>query len=99
MNGGRSFSTNDQWLFQIAEEARFGVCLADHRKTVRYVNYYHLAHVWRNPRILSHQYAVGQPLGQVFPPAFSRQCEDLFAQVLAAGRWTSIEDGGDSGAR
>jgi len=86
------FAPNDQWLFQIAEEARFGVCLADHRKTVRYVNYYHLAHVWRNPRILSPQYAVGQPLGQVFPPAFSRQCEDLFDQVLGTGGWASIHE-------
>ncbi len=92
MTGGRSFAPNDQWLFQIAEEARFGVCLVDHRKIVRYVNYYHLAHVWRNPHILSPQYSVGQPLGQVFPPAFSRQCEDLFDQVLGTGGWASIHE-------
>lgn len=84
--------SSGHWIYKLADEVNVGVCLADHRKAVRYVNYYHLTHIWRNPRIQNPSDALGQPLSQVFPHPLSIECERLFDKVLNTGRWASIQE-------
>lgn len=66
--------------------------MADHQKSVRYLNYYHLANIWKNPRVLSPGDALGQPISSVFPHPLSVGCERLFDEVLTTGRWASIKE-------
>ena len=88
----RSNYPSDSWIFKLADEVNVGVCLADHQKSVRYLNYYHLANIWKNPRILKPGDALGQPISSVFPHPLSVECERLFDEVLTTGRWASIKE-------
>lgn len=88
----RSNYPSDSWIFKLADEVNVGVCLADHQKSVRYLNYYHLANIWKNPRILKPGDALGQPISNVFPHPLSVECERLFDEVLTTGRWASIKE-------
>lgn len=91
-----SLYLSGQWIYKLADEVNVGVCLADHQKAIRYVNYYHLAHIWKNPRVQSPSVALGQPLSEVFPYPLSIECERLFDQVLTTGRWSSIQENVES---
>lgn len=88
----KTFSRVGHWIFKLADEANVGICLADDQKAVRYLNHYHLAHIWKNPTIQSPTDALGQPISEVFPSGLSSKCELLFDQVVSTGQWASIRE-------